>query len=371
MEREARLHRASYELLAWCFLSFSFFNFYFRLMNRLITPPVHNDYPTNLAHELDGGHALCCAFDNAGMYLAVGCASGDCVVWDVTTRGAVSVLRAHATPLCSISWSKRGEQLLTASDDDATLKLWSLERSTVTASFDLPASVSSARLHPRRSSVCLACCDTEPLPSVVLVDFATQRSDIVAQCDPIAVSSGGHSRPSSTRRLGAMVAVFTAHGDAFCVGGPDGLVRSFSIAFVTPSPSSATASSATASSSSSSSSSPSSSASTSWAVRPLRTFSCCAGSRARVGVLSLAPSFNARYLIVNTSDRVLRVFSGDIFRARGGGEGERGGGEGEGGAAAAVAASAAVAPSPSVERDVRPVSFIYLPLHSMRILLTI
>ena len=66
-------------------------------------------------------HALW--FCRYGTLLAVGCNDGRIVVWDFLTRGIAKIIQAHVHPVCSLSWSRSGRKVVSASTDN-TVTLW-------------------------------------------------------------------------------------------------------------------------------------------------------------------------------------------------------------------------------------------------------
>lgn len=50
-----------------------------------------------------------------GSLLAVGCNDGRVIIWDFDTRGVARILIGHVETISSVSWSRNGRRLLSAS----------------------------------------------------------------------------------------------------------------------------------------------------------------------------------------------------------------------------------------------------------------
>ncbi|KAK2164293.1 hypothetical protein LSH36_66g03000 [Paralvinella palmiformis] len=115
----------------------------------------------NFPEEFDGALdcvsiAVTCAFNKRGTLLAVGCNDGRLVIWDFLTRGIAKVISAHVHPVCSLSWSRNGHKILTASTDN-TVSVWDVMSAECDQTFRFPSPVLKVQFHPRDSMKCLVC----------------------------------------------------------------------------------------------------------------------------------------------------------------------------------------------------------------------
>ena len=115
----------------------------------------------NFPEEFDGALdcvsiAVTCAFNKRGTLLAVGCNDGRLVVWDFLTRGIAKVISAHVHPVCSISWSRNGCKLLSASTDN-TVSVWDVMSGECDQTFRFPSPVLKVQFHPRDGAYFLVC----------------------------------------------------------------------------------------------------------------------------------------------------------------------------------------------------------------------
>ncbi|QLL32908.1 hypothetical protein HG536_0D04300 [Torulaspora globosa] len=102
------------------------------MTNLLLQDPfaVLKEYPDKLAHILENPlRTECLQFSPRGDYLALGCANGGVVIYDVDTHRPVqflgSKLGAHIRSVQSVSWSLCGRYILSAGQD-WSVKLWDL-----------------------------------------------------------------------------------------------------------------------------------------------------------------------------------------------------------------------------------------------------
>lgn len=101
-------------------------------MNILLQDPfaVLKEHPEKLTHTIENPlRTECLQFSPCGDYLALGCANGALVIYDMDTFRPICVpgnmLGAHVRPITSIAWSPDGRFLLTSSRD-WFIKLWDL-----------------------------------------------------------------------------------------------------------------------------------------------------------------------------------------------------------------------------------------------------
>ncbi|KAM9958157.1 hypothetical protein ACTFIW_013137 [Dictyostelium discoideum] len=125
----------------------------------LIDPFKQSDVPETVEYYLVDPKNIksnCASFNRRGTLLAVGCASpiGKILVWDFDTKKIVRTLYHHTGCVNSICWSRNGKKLLTASND-GSLVLWDLATSKILFSLELESPILFAEFHPRNNDLCL------------------------------------------------------------------------------------------------------------------------------------------------------------------------------------------------------------------------
>lgn len=117
-------------------------------MNLELLNPFENEFPEVIEDCLEDGYACCCSPNRRGTLLAVGCLDGRVVIWDFDTRGIARVLKGHSHPISSVSWSRDGRKLLSASSD-WTVKLWDVLSGNVDQTLQLESAALFCQIHPR------------------------------------------------------------------------------------------------------------------------------------------------------------------------------------------------------------------------------
>jgi len=92
--------------------------------------------------------AITCQFNRYGTLLAVGCNDGRIVIWDFLTRGIAKIIQAHVHPVCSLSWSRSGRRVVSASTDN-TVTLWDVLSGECDQKFRFPSPVLKVQFNPR------------------------------------------------------------------------------------------------------------------------------------------------------------------------------------------------------------------------------
>ncbi|XP_022189305.1 retinoblastoma-binding protein 5 homolog [Nilaparvata lugens] len=126
-------------------------------MNLELLESFGQNYPEEFDGSLDCiSLAVTCSFNKRGTLLAVGCNDGRIVIWDFLTRGIAKIISAHMHPVCSISWSRTGHKLLSASTDN-TVCVWDVMSSDCELKYRFPSPVLQVQFHPRNTSKFLVC----------------------------------------------------------------------------------------------------------------------------------------------------------------------------------------------------------------------
>ncbi|KAF8713965.1 hypothetical protein HU200_027952 [Digitaria exilis] len=238
------------------------------------------DVPELIEEFLSHGTMKCVAFNRTGTLLAAGCSNGSFVIWDFETKGLAREFhdKDFTASITSVSWSKYGQRLL-ASATDKSLTLWDVSSGEKLARITLPKTPLCASLQPSSPtpSICLAC----PLSSApLLVDLDTGSTTVL----PISVSENSNPRNKfvdGTPPFTPTAATFDKHGDLVYVGNSKGEVlivdaRSIQVHAVIPIPGGAV-------------------------------------------VKDIVFSRDGQYLLTNSNDRVIRVYT-NILLVKGSGE---------------------------------------------------
>ncbi|EEB12135.1 restnoblastoma-binding protein, putative [Pediculus humanus corporis] len=115
----------------------------------------------NYPEEFDGALdcislAVTCSFNKRGTLLAVGCNDGRIVIWDFLTRGIAKIISSHVHPVCSLSWSRDGYKLLSASTDN-NVCIWEILSGECTQKYRFPSPILKVQFHPRNDKMFLVC----------------------------------------------------------------------------------------------------------------------------------------------------------------------------------------------------------------------
>jgi COMPASS component SWD1 len=98
--------------------------------------------------------------------LAVGCNDGRIFIWDFLTRGIAKIISAHVHPVCSLSWSRSGYKIVSASTDN-TICVWDVVTSECKRKYQFPAPFLKVQYNPRNETMFLIC----PLKHATLLAF--------------------------------------------------------------------------------------------------------------------------------------------------------------------------------------------------------
>ncbi|XP_018568510.1 retinoblastoma-binding protein 5 homolog [Anoplophora glabripennis] len=126
-------------------------------MNLELLESFGQNYPEEFDGTLDSlSIALTCAFNKRGTLLAVGCNDGRIVIWDFLTRGIAKIISAHVHPVCSISWSRNGHKIASASTDN-TVCIWNILSGECEQKYRFPCAVLKVQFEPRSLERLLVC----------------------------------------------------------------------------------------------------------------------------------------------------------------------------------------------------------------------
>ncbi len=118
-------------------------------MNLSLLDPfaVLKEFPETLTNTLFFGHSVFIKYNNTGDYLASGLSSGTILIIDNDTKNVIMKLKGHIRSIQSLSWSKCGRYLLSASRDWKCL-LWDLKFNKIIRKFNFNGPIWNAELNP-------------------------------------------------------------------------------------------------------------------------------------------------------------------------------------------------------------------------------
>lgn len=118
-------------------------------MNLSLLDPfaVLKEFPETLTNTLSFGHSVFIKYNNTGDYLASGLSSGTILIIDNDTKNVIMKLKGHIRSIQSLSWSKCGRYLLSASRDWKCL-LWDLKFNKIIRKFNFNGPIWNAELNP-------------------------------------------------------------------------------------------------------------------------------------------------------------------------------------------------------------------------------
>jgi COMPASS component SWD1 len=160
-------------------------------MNLELLESFGQNYPEEFDGALDCiSLAVTCAFNKRGTLLAVGCNDGRIVIWDFLTRGIAKIISAHVHPVCSLSWSRNGHKLLSASTDN-NVCIWDILSGECEQKYRFPSPILKVQFHPRNDKIFLVCpmrhaavlVDTDGDHRIVPLDDDQSDLNIVASFD--------------------------------------------------------------------------------------------------------------------------------------------------------------------------------------------
>jgi len=132
--------------------------------------PRANDYPNQIECTLDFGHSVCVAFNRRGTLLASGLADGRIAIWDFQTQCLAKLLRQHSQAVTSLMWSRNGRKLL-SSCSGGEVCMWRVLEGTLDYRFveAQKKPIVNASLNTRKTYICCATpVDAQPYLITVL-----------------------------------------------------------------------------------------------------------------------------------------------------------------------------------------------------------
>lgn len=126
-------------------------------MNLELLESFGQNYPEEFDGTLDSiSLAATCAFNKRGTLLAVGCNDGRIFIWDFLTRGIAKSISAHVHPVCSLSWSRNCHKLLSASTDH-NVCIWDVLTGDCEQRYRFPTPILRVQFDPRKDKRFLVC----------------------------------------------------------------------------------------------------------------------------------------------------------------------------------------------------------------------
>lgn len=148
----------------------------------LLDPFQQEEVPDIVKNYLeDGGNVLTCAFNRRGNYVAGGCSDGRCLIWDFETTGIIREFKGHVDKITSICWSRDSNFILSSSKDKSCI-IWN----TITGEqvrllkFDTP--IKYACFHPREKTLILVC-PQKHLPILVQLNEDGEEDRMIIRID--------------------------------------------------------------------------------------------------------------------------------------------------------------------------------------------
>ncbi|XP_076807840.1 retinoblastoma-binding protein 5-like [Clavelina lepadiformis] len=181
-------------------------------MNLELLESFGQNYPEQSDGTLDSGSmAVTCTFNRHGTLLAVGCTDGRIVVWDFLTRGIAKVYNAHAHPVCSLSWSRNGRQLLSAGTDNLVC-IWDVLSGECLHTYRFSMPIMKVQYAPRSSTTALVC-PLKPAPVLLRVGAEHLTLPTVDETDNNIVASfdrrGAHIYTGNSKGRIAVISTST------------------------------------------------------------------------------------------------------------------------------------------------------------------
>uniref|UniRef100_A0A336MF23 CSON000609 protein n=1 Tax=Culicoides sonorensis TaxID=179676 RepID=A0A336MF23_CULSO len=173
-------------------------------MNLELLESFGQNYPQEFDSSLDSiSLAITCQFNKHGTLLAVGCNDGRIVIWDFLTRGIAKIISAHVHPVCSLSWSRNGHKLLSASTDN-NVCIWDVLSGECDHKYRFPSAVLKVQFHPRKDTMFLVC----PMKYAAVLVEVGKKHEIL----PVEQTDGDLNIVASFDRRGEYIYTGNAKG---------------------------------------------------------------------------------------------------------------------------------------------------------------
>ena len=138
-------------------------------MNLHLLGSIGQNYPEESDGYLDtGSHAVFSQFNRYGTLLAVGCNDGRIVVYDFITRGVSKVYQAHTHTITCVSWSRDCHKMISSSIDRKVI-IWDVFSGEIIHCYSFVSSVTRAQFSPRDPNIAIV----TPLSGPELIKIET------------------------------------------------------------------------------------------------------------------------------------------------------------------------------------------------------
>ncbi|CDS04820.1 hypothetical protein LRAMOSA07350 [Lichtheimia ramosa] len=186
-------------------------------MNLELLDPWEQEYPQTIEETLEDGYVMTCRFNRRGTLLAAGCHDGRCVVWDFDTKGIARSLTGHVKSIASVSWSRNGRYLLSASKD-WTCAMWDLVTAERLVRVRFSSPLMMAHMHPRNNFRFVAALYQD---RPVVVDIINGRTKVTRLLEDLDDQSGKNTTvfgsAVSWNKNGSRIYVGTSKGYLYVV----------------------------------------------------------------------------------------------------------------------------------------------------------
>ncbi|KAI5781821.1 WD40-repeat-containing domain protein [Geopyxis carbonaria] len=185
------------------------------------------DFPESLQSELRAGHSTVIRFNRKGDLLASGRVDGTVVLFDVETNSLARTLRGHIRQVQYLSWSHCGRYLLSCSQDFKVIR-WDLSKTGEGANRQVRfgAPVYCAEFHPKNINL-FVCSLYEDSPHLVnITDPKTIKLPLTtAPKRPPDTTEAEEKRALQDAKQLTTTSLFTATGDFIITGTNKGWVN--------------------------------------------------------------------------------------------------------------------------------------------------
>eukprot|EP00039_Didymoeca_costata_P013244 m.198402 g.198402 ORF g.198402 m.198402 type:complete len:467 (-) comp15716_c0_seq24:3311-4711(-) len=189
-------------------------------MNLALQDITSASFPEIIEKSLEDGIAVTSAFNRRGSLLAVGCNDGRVVIWDFVTKSIAKQLLGHIETVASVSWSRNGRTLISASLD-CSVNVWDVATGDQKYSYKFDGALNSAQVHPRNDKIFVA---SPHMSAPVLINTTIPDGDpgcrklLLSDLEEDDLQIGSKSRAGDP----GMIAVFSKKGENIYVGTPKG-----------------------------------------------------------------------------------------------------------------------------------------------------